>query len=88
VEQKQAIVYPGDLFTNEFNRKALPHSEDCEVVYGAEAGKGLQAKGAGEQERALVSHLMAAVCLLENISRAFKQGLYSLLVNAARLKSK
>ncbi len=60
MEQKQAIVYQVDLF-NESNRKTIPPSEDCEVVHGAEAGKGRQSIGAGEQERALVSHQRAQV---------------------------
>ncbi len=72
MEQKQAIVYQVDLFS-ESNGKTIPPSEDCEVVYGAEAGKGRQSIGAGEQERALVSHLMALVCSSDNFSRAFKQ---------------
>lgn len=73
MEQKQVIVYQTDLFSKGSIKNTIPPSEDCEAVRGAEAGKGLQAIGAGEQERALVSHLMAAVCSPENFSRAFKQ---------------
>lgn len=73
MEQKQEIVYQGDLFYNESKRKAIPLSEDCEAVSGAEAGKVRQAIRAGEQERALVSQLMAVVCSPDNFSRAYKQ---------------
>ena len=73
MEQKKAVVYQWSLFEDRPNKKTIPHSEDCEVVFGAEAGKGLQAVGAGEQERALVSHLMATVCSPDNFSRAFKR---------------
>ena len=73
MEQKQAITYQVDLFSDELNGKVIPHLESGEDVYGAASGKGLQAKGAGEQERALVSHLMAVVCSPDNFGWAFKQ---------------
>ena len=69
MEQKQEIVYQGDLFYNESKRKAIPLSEDCEAVSGSEAGKGRQAIRAGEQERALVSQLKAVVCSPDHTSK-------------------
>lgn len=73
MEQKQVLVYQGDLFYNESNRKTISPSEDCDTVSGAEAGKGRQAIRASEQERALIGQLMAVVCSPDNFSRAYKQ---------------
>ena len=72
MEQKQVRTYQLELFGNT-QEGELRHFEDREGVTGAEDRKVLQAKGAGEQERALTQHLMQEVCLHENIRRAYKQ---------------
>ncbi|UKJ05997.1 hypothetical protein [Solitalea lacus] len=61
MEQEQAIGYQLDLFMEQ-KMNAILHSESCEDVHGATAGKDLQITGQAKQRRALAGTLMQAVC--------------------------
>lgn len=73
MEQKQAISYQLDLELSKDQTEDFLPSHFSAAVSETETRKDLQAKGAGEQQRALATDLLEAICSHENIRRAYKQ---------------
>ena len=72
MEQKQDTGYQLHLDISP-DKESVRHLKCSEVVCQAEYRKVLQTNVAGEQERALTSHLMQVICSHDNIRRAYKQ---------------